>query len=122
MRALIVDDESAIREIYEDFLRSEMAFDEVLNAEDGLDAFLLSQNEKFDIILIDHMMPFMKGADFLVALRNKIGPNQNTLVIMISAYLPDLSESIKSIQNTFFMEKPADFERIKRYLKMVINS
>ena len=97
MRALIVDDESGIREIYEDLLRNEMTFDEVFQAQDGLDAFLLCHTHKFDIILLDHMMPYMKGAEFLVALRNKTGPNQNTPVIMISAYLPDLSESIKSI-------------------------
>lgn len=117
-KVLIVDDEAEIRNIFEEVFRQDLGFESITFAKDGLEAFVECTLQKFDIITLDHMMPYMKGADFLVALRNKPGPNQKTPVIMISAYLPDLSETIRSIENTYFMDKPVDFTSLIRYVKM----
>lgn len=121
-KVLIVDDEKDIRHIYEEVLKQELQFDNVTFASDGLEAYTECTLQKFDVITLDHMMPYMKGADFLIALRNKPGINQHTPVIMISAFLPELSETIKSIENTFFLEKPVDFSRLIRYIKMTFKS
>lgn len=117
-KVLIVDDEKDIRNIFEEIFRHDLGFENITFAQDGLEAFTECSLQKFDIITLDHMMPFMKGAEFLIALRNKPGLNQSTPVIMISAHLPELSETIKSIENTFFLDKPVDFTRFNRYVKM----
>jgi two-component system nitrogen regulation response regulator NtrX len=119
-KVLIVDDEKEIRNIYEEIFRSELGFESVTFAGDGLEAFTECTLQKFDIITLDHQMPFMKGADFLSALRNKPGINQLTPVIMISAFLPELPETIKTIENTYFMDKPVDFARLSRYVNMSV--
>jgi CheY-like chemotaxis protein len=119
-KVLIVDDEKNIRMIFDEVFRHDLGFENITFAQDGLEAFTECSLQKFDIITLDHMMPFMKGADFLIALRNKPGLNQKTPVIMISAFLPELSETIKTIENTFFMDKPVDFTRLSRYVKMAL--
>ena len=119
-KVLIVDDEADIRSIFEEVFKDDLGFTDITFAQDGLEAFSLCSQQKFDVITLDHMMPYFKGADFLVALRNKSGPNQNTPVVMISAYLPDLSETIRTIENTYFLDKPVDFTRLTRYVKMAV--
>jgi CheY-like chemotaxis protein len=117
-KVLIVDDEKEIRLIFEEIFRNELSFESVTFAGDGLEAFIECSLQKFDIITLDHQMPFLKGAEFLHALRNKPGINQHTTVIMISAFLPDLPETVKTVENTFFLDKPVDFSRLSRYVNM----
>lgn len=121
-KVLIVDDEKEIRNVFADILGHEFGLDKITFAGDGLEAYTECSLQKFDIITLDHMMPFMKGADFLIALRNKPGINQHTPVIMISAHLPELSETVKTIENTFFLDKPIDLQRLIRYVKMSLKS
>jgi CheY-like chemotaxis protein len=117
-KVLIVDDEKEIRHIFEEVFRNDFGFESITFAQDGLEAFTECSLQKFDIITLDHMMPHLRGADFLTALRIKPGINQNTTVVMISAHIPELSDAIKTIENTFFMDKPVDFNRLARYVKM----
>lgn len=119
-KVLIVDDEKDIRVIFEEVFRFELGFESITFAEDGLDAFHACSVQKFDVISLDHMMPHLKGADFLSALRTKPGLNQNTPVIMISAHIPEFVNEVKAIENTFFLEKPVDFARLARYVKMCV--
>jgi CheY-like chemotaxis protein len=116
-KVLIVDDEIEIRNIFEEVFRHELEFESITFACDGLEALKECALQKFDIITLDHMMPQLRGADFLAGLRSKPGLNQKTTVIMISAHLPDLSETIKSTESTYFMDKPVDFKRLYRYVK-----
>ncbi len=115
---LIIDDEPGIQDVLESVFESEFGFTEIHRANDGLEGFHFLQKEKYDIITLDHMMPFLKGADLLMALRQKSGPNQNTPVCFISAYIPELPAEVKNCENTFFLEKPVDFDRLHRYVKM----
>lgn len=119
-KVLIVDDEKEIRHIFEEVFRHDLAFESITFAQDGLEAFTECSLQVFDVITLDHMMPHLTGADFLTALRTKPGPNQKTPVIMISAHLPELPEAIKSHESTFFMDKPVDFKRLLRYVKMSV--
>jgi two-component system alkaline phosphatase synthesis response regulator PhoP len=119
-RVLIVEDEIFIQDILAEILTTECKFDEVVRANDGLEGYKLAMSEQFDLVCLDHMMPYLKGAELLIALREKLGPNKNSPIFMISAYIPEIPESIKSIENTFFLEKPLDIPRIIRYVKMSV--
>ena len=98
-----------------------MGFDNITFASDGLEAFTECSLQKFDIICLDHSMPYLTGADFLVALRSKNTLNTNTPVIMVSAFVPELSTRLSYIENLFFVDKPIDFTRLSRYVKMCTN-
>ncbi len=119
-KILLVDDEPMILEILEETFRIDYQFQNLTTANDGLDAFHLCMLHQYDLICLDHMMPFLKGAELLAAIRSKPGPNQTTPVIMISAYIPDIPETIKNTNATFFLEKPIDLDRLKRYVKLAL--
>jgi putative two-component system response regulator len=119
-KILIVDDEEMILEILEETFRMDYHLEDITLASDALDAFHLCQLHQFDLICLDHMMPHLKGADFLAAMRSKKGLNQSTPVIMISAYIPEIPEAVKSSANTYFVEKPMDLDRLKRYVKLAL--
>ncbi len=62
-KALIIDDDSIIREMLETFLKKEGL--EVISASDGKTALEILKNDKFDIILTDLVMPIMDGIELL---------------------------------------------------------
>lgn len=119
-RVLIVDDEKEIQKIFATILKT-MGDYEFVFANDGLEAFALSYNQKFDLITLDHQMPFMNGASFLYALRTKENMNRETPVFLISAFIPDIQDSVKTIRNTFFFDKPVNFESLLRNAKLVLS-
>lgn len=119
-RVLIVDDEKEIQKIFGTILKT-LGDYEFVYANDGLEAFALCYNQKFDLITLDHQMPFMNGASFLYALRTKENQNTETPVFMISAFIPDIQDSVKTIRNTFFFDKPVNFESLLRNAKMVLH-
>lgn len=117
-RVLIVDDEIDLLEIYADFFKSQ-GISDITYASDGLEAFILCRQHEYDIITLDHQMPFMKGEDCLKAIRNKENKNTKTTVMMISAFIPNIENSVKNYENTYFFDKPVDFEKLARYTKLV---
>jgi DNA-binding response OmpR family regulator len=119
-KILVVDDEPEIQEIFKTFFTS-IGFPDVYFAADGLEAFAICSQHKFDLITLDHQMPFMNGASFLVALRSKKGANQTCPVFMISAFIPDIEDSVKAFENTFFFDKPVNFEKLARNAKITLS-
>jgi two-component system sensor histidine kinase BarA len=119
-KILIIEDETEIQELLRDLFLCDLGEVEAVYAMDGLEGFACANREKFDLICTDHMMPLCKGADFMLALRDKSGINQNTPIILISANIPHVPERLHALENTYFVSKPIDFERLKRYAKMAM--
>lgn len=117
-RALLIEDEVGIKEILTDIFKEECGIEEVVWASDGLEGFHLAMTSKFDIITLDQMMPFCHGTVVLEALRKKEGPNKETPILFISAYIPDIPAESKKSEKTVFIEKPIDITRLVRYVKM----
>lgn len=78
-KILVVDDEKALRDVLEDILKSQGY--SVRLAKDGQEAIDLLEEEAFDLILLDVMMPKMDGWSVLREVRNK----DNVPVIMLTA-------------------------------------
>ncbi len=117
-KILIVDDEVDLQEIYAAFFKTH-GYNDIFFANDGLEAYVLCSEHKFDLITLDHQMPYLNGADFLRALRLKPNQNNKCPVIMISGYIPDIDLSCKSFENTIFFDKPLDFDKLVKYAKMI---
>lgn len=66
-RILIVEDEVSLRELLSDYFRRRG--DIPITASDGVDALELAENETFDTVLLDIMMPEMDGFSVCRALR-----------------------------------------------------
>lgn len=119
-KILIVDDETEIQDIFKTFFES-LGYTDIYCAADGLEAFVLCNLHKFDLITLDHQMPFYNGASFLSAIRTKKGHNQHSPVFMISAFIPDIDDSVKAFENTFFFDKPVNFDSLARNAKLTLN-
>jgi len=80
-RILVIDDEPSIRELLKDFFTGK-GF-EVTTSSDGETALNLLKDNKFDLLLLDLMMPGMNGLDVL---REIASEKLDIPSIMITAY------------------------------------
>ena len=78
-RILIVEDDLAIAEIERDFLEIEGY--EITIATDGLEGYKKAKEEKFDLILLDLMLPNMNGYEICRNIRGEI----DVPIIMVTA-------------------------------------
>ncbi len=69
-RILLVDDEEAIRKMVRAILGSE--FYDFTEAVNGMDAQKLLENQKFDLIITDVIMPDCDGIELVIAIRRKL--------------------------------------------------
>jgi CheY-like chemotaxis protein len=80
---LLADDEVALR-----FLLTETLADEgyhITEAEEGSQALAFIQNNRYDLIILDYMMPELTGVEVCEWLRNRENPNQQAPVILLTA-------------------------------------
>ena len=66
---LVVDDEAEIRETLKTFLDMMELFDFIVEAKDGSEATRKCQNQSFDIVVTDLMMPNVRGIEFIQTFR-----------------------------------------------------
>lgn len=111
-KILIVDDDANIREILGDFFSQDLGLSNIEYAQDGLDAYLKCSANKFDLICLDHMMPYLSGLNFCVALREKAGLNQYTPIIMVSAFNLEIQDEVEGLDNISILPKPVDFTKL----------
>ncbi len=116
-RILVIDDEESIRELLKDFLESKK-FDAV-TASDGKSGLFLLKEDKFDLFLLDLMMPGMSGLDVLreVALE-KI--NVPSIVITAFASVQTAVEAMK-LGAFDYITKPFDLEDIYIAIKRALD-
>ena len=110
---LIVDDDEFIRDMLT--TRLELRGYPVTNAENGLEALQLHQKMRFDLILLDIMMPEINGIDVLKQLK---ADKDNTPVIVMSA-LHEVSHVVECIQlgAEDYLTKPIESELLWARIK-----
>ena len=106
---MIVDDESAMREILKIMLRDY----KVIEASNGKEAVELYKKEKPDLVLMDIMMPVMSGIDAVKEIK-RIDPNAK--IIAVTAYESTKGEKAIEAGVDKILRKP--FTR-KELLKIV---
>ena len=105
MKVLIVEDEKEVSSLVKELVETSSGA-EVTICENGLDGFLACQKTKFNLIITDHEMPFMKGAAMVVALRTRENLNQGTSIIMLSAFINEKMKTDLGLTNIEFVNKP----------------
>jgi len=114
MKILIVEDEAGIVQFLQQGLEEEGY--EVSTALDGLIAFELTQKEKFDLILLDWMLPKMTGLDVCKSIRIK---DKITPIIFLTARdtVQEIIEGIKAGANDY-IKKPFSFDELLERIKI----
>ncbi len=82
-RVLVVDDMQMNLLVIQGLLKETLV--QVETALSGEAALTLTKQKQYDVILMDHMMPFMDGIEAFHRIREEEGPNRNTPVIMLTA-------------------------------------
>ena len=81
-RVLLVEDEEAIRELLSFHLT--LADYEFVTISDGNEALQLTQQEPFDLIVLDIVLPGVDGITICQSIRHG-GPNQEVPILMLTA-------------------------------------
>jgi two-component system alkaline phosphatase synthesis response regulator PhoP len=89
MKVLVVEDERPISDLIGVYLRREGC--EVQSCFDGESGLAAAQNEHFDLIILDVMMPGMDGIEVCEAIRRTDG-FQKTLICFLTARNEDYSQ------------------------------
>ena len=116
---LVVDDNAMNISVVEGLLKSTQI--KVDTAPGGLEALELCAEKKYDLILMDHMMPTIDGIETLHRLQEAEGPNQDTPVIVLTANaVSGAKEMYESEGFIDYMSKPIQGkpleEKILQYL------
>jgi DNA-binding response OmpR family regulator len=114
MHILIVEDEVGIVQFLKQGLEEEGY--KITCATDGLQGFELIQKEKFDLILLDWMLPKMTGLELCKAVRLK---DSSTPIIFLTAKdtLQETLEGLKAGANDY-IKKPFSFDELTERIKI----
>ena len=120
LHILIVDDDDRIRSLLKDYLKDNNYM--VSTAENATQAKIKLEQIKFDIIILDVMMPRMSG--FEVCQKIKSQPStRDTVVIMVTA-LNEISDYERAVEcgTNDFITKPVNkielIARVKSLLEL----
>ncbi len=117
-KVLVVDDEEFLRTMINDFLS--MLDYEVIEAENGVEAFEKVVNENPDIIVSDINMPSMGGIELLKKIKEY---NENIPVILITGVsIEKAREEAKKHNADGFFSKPFKMQTLIGRIEELIES
>ena len=112
-KILLVDDEQEFTQVLAERMKSRGLT--VVTAENGPAALKKAEEEPFDAIILDMMMPGMDGIETLKRLR-KINPDLQIIMLTGHATLKAGLEAVK-LGAMDFLEKPADIQKLMEKIK-----
>lgn len=112
-RVLIVDDEPQIGKIFG--LKLKLAGYDVLSVNSGADAIELVRTQKFDIMLLDILMPDVTGMDVLDSVRVF-----SNIPIIIFTAKPDIFEIAKRFGANDYISKPINPDVLVEKIKGIL--
>lgn len=119
-KALVADDSKLIRQI-EVSVFAKIGGVEIDEAEDGADALEKLTENKYDIVLLDWMMPKMTGEQVLREIRGVAGPNKDTPVLMVTAEVERKKIiQLASLGISGYVTKPFTSESLEGHIKAIL--
>ncbi len=106
IKMLIVDDEQPARRKIRTFLKNVAHSSEIFEAENGVEAVKMIQNEQPDLIFLDIQMPGMTGFEVI----ERVGAENMPAVIFVTAY-DQYAIAAFEVQAVDYLLKPFDEER-----------
>jgi two-component system response regulator PilR (NtrC family) len=115
-KILVVDDETSMREFLEVFLSKEGY--QVSEAKSGKQALNMIKKNEYDLVLTDIRLGDLTGLEILRQSKRK---NQDTIVIMISAYsTTEIAVEAMNEGAYDFVPKPFDNQELKHTIKKAL--
>ena len=125
MRILLAEDDYLTRKAMDNFLSKYGECDVTVNGMEAVDAFMmaLEDDEPYDLVCLDIMMPVMDGYQALMGIRNlekerNIPKEQEAKVIMTTALNDEKNVKMAfDLGCTVYSGKPIDQDRFEQVLK-----
>ncbi|RRJ97608.1 DNA-binding response regulator [Opitutaceae bacterium TAV4] len=118
-RLIIIEDQTAIREMLAEILRSDPNYQLVGECGDGQSACALCLEQKPDVIVLDAKLPGLNGVDVLRRIEKQL---PNVRVLVFSGHEnPTLVREMLEAGAHGFVEKTAGLMEFKRGLETVAN-
>ena len=104
MRILVVDDFSTMRRIVRGILR-QLGFENIVEAENGAEAFKTVQGGGIDLVVSDWNMPVMNGLDLLKNIRaEETTKNVPLLMVTAEALKENVVQAISAGANNYVVK------------------
>lgn len=87
-KVLVVEDDDRIRQTLVEYLAA-ASHVHVAAARDGADALHMVQSADFDVVILDLMMPYMNGIDFLDSVQIVKRPEERPAVFVVTGVSPE---------------------------------
>ncbi len=116
-KILIVEDEEFVRKALERLLRRDGYT--VLSAPSAEEALKLLREEEVDLVISDHLMPGMKGLEFLEVVRQRL---PETLRIVLTGYAETnlVIEAINKGEVYRFLTKPWNDDDLRLTIRLAL--
>ena len=116
-RILLVDDNDMNRKVVVSLLKPTKI--QITEASNGPDAIEAAKNEKFNVVLLDHMMPGMDGIEAMKKIRAITdGPCSDTPIIMLTANaVVGFRERYMKEGFDGFLSKPIAYDKLEEMIK-----
>ena len=112
---LVIDDEEDLLVVFKKYLvRQEM---KVSTARDGSEALALCRESRYDIILMDYIMPGISGLRLVQRLR-EVAP-ESRIVVITGKRIPEESEQDLELNVVGILRKPLDLKRLGETLNRI---
>lgn len=122
MNILIVEDERMSRTVIARLIAKKFSFCKVSEAQNGIEALAMLEQDKFDLLIADLNMPGMGGLELVQVLRNDI--KYQKLPIIIVSIVQDKNIIVKLIQLGIagFLVKPLNIEAAQQRIGAILQS
>lgn len=118
-KVVIIEDQTAVREMIAQIVRSDPSFEVVAETGDGQSAYNLSLEIKPDFVILDIMLPGLNGAEVLRRFSKHL---KGTRVLVFSGYQnPSLVRELLQAGAHGFVEKSAPLSELKKGIEIVAN-
>lgn len=112
MRALVVDDDESVRELIHAILRQRGHSGE--SAVDGEEALRMLASERWDVLVLDLMLPKINGIAILDSLRDMPDPPALIVFSAVSRYFTERFPSEATV-----LQKPFEIEKLGEALDRI---
>lgn len=118
-KVVIVEDQTAVREMISHIVQADPTFEVVAETGDGHEAHAMVMEHKPDFVILDIMLPGLNGAEVLRRFAKHL---KNTRVLVFSGYQnPALVRELLQAGAHGFVEKAAPLSELKKGIEIVAN-
>lgn len=120
LRVLIVDDSALMRQMVKSSVHS-VGITDVTEARDGKAALALLEIKKFDILILDWVMPEVTGIEVAQTIRTGVGVNKDIPIMMVTAEASkDEVQKIAALKINGYVVKPFTGKTLEKKLSILV--